>query len=139
MPFDRRLYPSNWEQIRARILARDEHRCACLGQCGDAHDGGRCNVPNHAVIVRDERNPAAWARHVGCSLCLGGDPECRSIKVVLTIAHYPDPTPSNCADENLRALCNRCHLLTDKAQHIRNTRITRMGRKAIGMLPGMGQ
>lgn len=29
-------------------------------------------------------------------------------KVVLTVAHL-DHTPENCADENLKALCQRCH------------------------------
>jgi 5-methylcytosine-specific restriction endonuclease McrA len=29
-------------------------------------------------------------------------------KVVLTIAHM-DHTPENCADDNLKALCQRCH------------------------------
>jgi 5-methylcytosine-specific restriction endonuclease McrA len=29
-------------------------------------------------------------------------------KIVLTVAHL-DHTPENCADENLRAWCQRCH------------------------------
>jgi hypothetical protein len=138
MPVDYKLYPANWEQIRSRILTRDGHRCACAGQCGDSHDGGRCNVPNGATIQRDPECPARWVEHRGCSLCLGGDPECRSIKVVLTIAHYPDPTPSNCSDENLFAGCQRCHNLIDLPMRREHARATRMARKAVGYLRGVG-
>lgn len=35
-------------------------------------------------------------------------------KVVLTVAHL-DHTPENCAAENLRAWCQRCHLTYDRA------------------------
>ena len=50
-------------------------------------------------------------------------PETGSI-VVLTIAHL-DHDPTNNAPENLRALCQRCHLRYDAkihAQHARETR-----------------
>lgn len=33
-------------------------------------------------------------------------------KVILTVAHM-DQTPENCTPENLRALCQRCHLTFD--------------------------
>ena len=36
------------------------------------------------------------------------EPESRWIVIVLTIAHL-DHVPENCADENLAALCQRCH------------------------------
>ena len=39
--------------------------------------------------------------------------------VVLTVAHM-DQTPENCADDNLRALCQRCHLNWDRKQHQQN-------------------
>lgn len=42
-------------------------------------------------------------------------------KVVLTIAHL-NHRPSDCRDSNLRAWCNRCHLVYDQAIHIRNRR-----------------
>ena len=139
MPVDYKLYPKNWRKIRESILCRADNRCECRGVCGDSHDGGRCNVPNHATIKRDPACPARWVEHHGCSLCLGGDPECSSrlVRVVLTIAHYPDPTPSNCDEGNLLALCQRCHLRVDHVQHVRNARTTRMGRKAAGYLRGV--
>lgn len=39
--------------------------------------------------------------------------------VVLTVAHL-DHTPENCADDNLKALCQRCHLNYDRHIHVAN-------------------
>ena len=39
--------------------------------------------------------------------------------VVLTVAHL-DHTPENCADDNLRAYCQRCHLAYDRDRHEAN-------------------
>jgi len=54
--------------------------------------------------------------------------------VVLTVAHLDDANPANCADDNLAALCQRCHLAFDRAQHLRNAARTRRAKKAIGDL-----
>ena len=40
--------------------------------------------------------------------------------IVLTIAHL-DHTPENCSDDNLKALCQRCHNRYD-AEHRKQTR-----------------
>jgi 5-methylcytosine-specific restriction endonuclease McrA len=45
-------------------------------------------------------------------------------RVVLTVAHL-DHNPQNCADDNLRALCQRCHLTYDARHHAQNAAITR--------------
>ena len=37
-------------------------------------------------------------------------------KVILTVAHL-DHTPENCADDNLMAMCQRCHLRYDQHHH----------------------
>lgn len=77
-------YPKDWPAISRRIrFERAEGRCECTGECGQDH-GERCD---------------AWhaARH----------PATDSI-VVLTVAHL-DHTPENCADDNLKAMCQRCH------------------------------
>lgn len=42
-------------------------------------------------------------------------------KVVLTVAHL-DHQPENCEDENLKAMCQRCHLGHD-IEHHRQQRI----------------
>ena len=45
-------------------------------------------------------------------------------RVVLTVAHL-DHNPANCADDNLRALCQRCHLNYDRPHHRHNAAETR--------------
>ena len=64
-------------------------------------------------------------------------PECRAengsphpvtgSKVILTIAHL-DHIPENCSPENLRAMCQRCHLRYDQDLHVRNAARTRWER-----------
>jgi 5-methylcytosine-specific restriction endonuclease McrA len=54
-------------------------------------------------------------------------------KVVLTIAHL-DHTPENCADDNLRAWCQRCHLAYDAQHHAINAAATRRKGKAVADL-----
>lgn len=44
--------------------------------------------------------------------------------VVLTVAHM-DHNAENSGDDNLRALCQRCHLAHDKDQHRENAKRTR--------------
>jgi hypothetical protein len=67
-------------------------------------------------------------------------PECRAenhlphpvtgSKVVLTIAHL-DHIPENCEPENLRAWCQRCHLVYDAKHHAETARNTRKSRNVI--------
>lgn len=40
-------------------------------------------------------------------------------RVVLTVAHL-DHTPENCDPDNLKALCQRCHLHYDRFIHLTN-------------------
>ena len=49
-------------------------------------------------------------------------------KVVLTVAHL-DHNPQNCADDNLKALCQRCHLTYDAKHHAKNAARTRRRKK----------
>lgn len=96
---------------------------------------------NWKTVVR----PSILERASNC--CEGSPkfPECRAengkphpetgSKVVLTIAHL-DHIPEHCEPENLRAWCQRCHLIYDAAHHSKNSAITRKERKAIGDLFG---
>lgn len=53
--------------------------------------------------------------------------------VVLTVAHL-DHQPENCADANLRALCQHCHNRYDQKHRQRNAAATRRAAKANGEL-----
>lgn len=91
-PSQRRRYPHNWPAISAHIRGvRSKGQCECQGECG-LHQGRRC----------EERNgqPARWAKG----------------RVILTTAHL-DHVPEHCNHDNLRAMCQRCHLLYDREHH----------------------
>lgn len=103
MPYDRSRYPADWPVISLRIRGRSGGQCECTGECGLHRTTGgprRC----------EERNgqPAKWAKGV----------------IVLTVAHL-DPDPMNCAEDNLKAMCQRCHLRYDVPLHMRNAAATR--------------
>ena len=53
-------------------------------------------------------------------------------RVILTVAHL-DHDPSNCSDDNLRALCQKCHLSYDAEHHAKNARRTRQAKLTEGM------
>lgn len=94
-------YPADWTDISAHIrFARADGRCECVGQCGRAHAPNRC--PN---------------RHGEPNIDTGS-------KVVLTVAHL-DHQPENCADANLVAMCQGCHLHYDKDHHAATAAATR--------------
>lgn len=132
-PENRGRYPVNWKEIRAEILKR-------AGDCCE-----QCKAPNRLMIARGEGPDAgtyitedaevyddADGTHRGYARMSDYTYD-RWIRVVLTIAHL-DHTPENCAPENLRAWCQRCHLRYDAKHHAENARRTRRERKAVGDL-----
>lgn len=92
-PENRDRYPRDWKAISHRIKAdRAAWRCECLGECERGTHDGRC--PN-----------------------VHGQPAYGTgSKVVLTTAHL-DHTPEHCEDDNLRAMCQGCHLHYDRGHH----------------------
>jgi 5-methylcytosine-specific restriction endonuclease McrA len=95
------------------------------------------------------RYPANW-REIRAAILSRADhrcegspahPECRAVngqthpetgsRVVLTIAHL-DHTPENCEPENLRAMCQRCHLRYDQQHHKQTAYTTRRARLGMG-------
>ena len=55
-------------------------------------------------------------------------------RVVLATAHR-DHDPTNNDASNLAALCQRCHILHDKPEHLRRRRLTYLARRALGWCP----
>lgn len=108
-PENRDRYPDDWPEISKRIrFGRAGGRCECEGECGRGTHDGRClNV------------------HGGKAYGTGS-------KVCLTTAHL-DHTPENCDPDNLRAMCNGCHLHYDKDHHAVTARATRARR--LGLVP----
>jgi hypothetical protein len=143
MTFDRSRYPADWDQIRARVLARAEQRCECRGECSSEHDRGRCDAPNRVSIVRHDKMPELWrtsddlidAFHQHGNQEIRGYELNAPITVVLTIAHLDHDRESD--EGRMRAVCQRCRLRLDRYQHTRNARETRRPRRAVGSLPGV--
>jgi len=105
MPIDYSEYPPDWHEISERIrFDRAFGRCECDGKCGHHHPDGRCRAVN-------------------------GEPHPRTgSKVVLTVAHL-NHAKEDCRDENLAAMCQRCHLAYDLPRHIVNRKYGRHHRK----------
>lgn len=99
-PENKNRYPSDWAQISKRIRERSGGVCECTGECGNRHATGRCPARNY------QPHPVTDS------------------KVILTVAHL-DHTPENCGDDNLKAMCQRCHLSYDRHHHARNAAETR--------------
>ena len=57
----------------------------------------------------------------------------RLTKVVLATAHRDHETTNN-ANDNLAAFCQRCHMLHDKPEHLRQRDLTYKKRRAGGDL-----
>ena len=89
-PENKSRYPKDWPEISKRI--RFER---AQNQCEQTIGGKRCPAINY------QPHPVTGS------------------KVILTVAHL-DHTPENCADDNLKAMCQRCHLAYDIKIHERN-------------------
>lgn len=106
-PENKARYPKDWPAISARIRERAGNRCECLGECGRGTHDGRCTNEQ------------------------GGHAYGTGSKVVLTTAHL-DHTPENCADDNLRSMCQGCHLHYDRHHHAQTAYRTRKAKANTG-------
>lgn len=127
MPIDYSLYPKDWRVIRLRILERAQHKCEF------------CGVPNHIEVMRD--NEGKWLPADEALDQMEKMPYWRfceiwgrtqtPTKIVLTIAHI-DHDIANNSDDNLKALCQKCHLAHDteqRSQSRKRNRDKKIGQK----------
>jgi hypothetical protein len=134
MPCDYSKYPTDWKEIRARILER-------AGNCCEV-----CKVPNREWVVRGMfRGVEAYQgldqlifRASDGYLFHGTDNmdsvEChidtKTIKIVLTIAHLDhDADNQNVTDDRLKAMCQKCHNNYDKDYRSKNRKHTIKAKK----------
>src|SRR5439155_9136847 len=103
MSMDKSSYGSNWNKVSKTIRRIANWQCK------------QCGVPNGVPL-----------------------PSGRNGKVVLTVAHIGAPFANKTGDphdkhdvrrENLRAWCQRCHLLYDLEDHIQHAKETRQRKK----------
>lgn len=147
-PENRHHYGKAWRELRTTILARAENRCECRGECDEEHfqvdeegdrvPGDRCNAPNLTVVARcDEEHPGLW---VSWELADRAAYEWRPVRIVLTVAHLNHEAGDD-RPENLRAMCQRCHLRLDRHQHAATARATRHRKLGpeLPLGPGFGE
>lgn len=123
-PENAHRYPKDWPQIRARILERAGNSCEgspMFPDCRAPNGWLRNNVTGE--LTDDGLLAEAWELADGNSVT----------RIVLTIGHR-DHTPENCADDNLCAWCQRCHLNYDAKHHATTAYGTRRIGKAIADL-----
>jgi len=127
-PENRGRYPKDWAEISRRIrFDRAKGKCE---QCAAPH--GKVifrTADGVAYILEDGRTyHAETGDYLGRTR--GSDmPAGRFVKIILTVAHL-NHTPENCADDNLKALCQLHHLRHDRRLHTENARRTNRGKKA---------
>jgi ribosomal protein S14 len=111
-------YPANWRQVREKILARAGNRCE------------RCGLPNGVIGYREKGGAFMPLARKGFRVdyIQSLHPDKRVFQIVLTVAHL-DHVPENCKPKNLKALCQKCHLRHDAAQHARSAWLTRHAHK----------
>ena len=116
-------YPKDWKQISERIrFERAKNKCEVCGVKNYSlihYIDGKTIVEheppyNHPLGLSDYNAAVELKQHLN---------EWNDIYqlriVVLTVAHL-DHTPENCQDENLKAMCQKCHNNYDK-KHRRET------------------
>lgn len=127
----RYLYPIDWPQLSAVIrFERAKGRCEA---CGRPH-GREVQHLGNGTWYDVERGQ--WINGRGRPLLrLAGLVQLAAFrtKVVLATAHL-DHDPTNNVGRNLKALCQRCHMLHDRFEHQRQRWLTLHRRKALGDL-----
>jgi hypothetical protein len=142
MPVDYSRYPKDWEDISRRIrFERAGNKCEWCGV-----PNGEWGARDKHGEWRDEHSIHCLNSGVGESLFPDGFPD--MVKIILTVAHlgtpHADGTPGDKHDkmdvrnENLAALCQKCHLNYDRDEHMVNAARTR-ARKRQAAIVATGQ
>ena len=127
----RTLYPRAWRELSHRVRF-ERARGQCQG-CGRPHLTRLRCLPDGrwfdeaAKTWRDRRGRPARSPDLVEAIRL------RTTRVVLAAAHL-DSDPTNNRLANLRALCQRCHMLHDRPYHLAQRWITYRRRYALANL-----
>lgn len=112
-PENRSRYPDDWKQISARVRLDAGDMCEWCGVVNGRTI--RRGVTKDGTPVYRYADQSAYCdgfhAEDGCVVPDTGEDTvfwAAPVKVVLTVAHL-DHQPENCARDNLKALCQRCH------------------------------
>ena len=127
----RSLYPADWRELSRKV--RFERAGGKCQRCGRRHGeiirvlpDGRWFDDRMKTWRNGQGRPARWP-DIEEAIRL------RETRVVLAAAHL-DHNPRHNRWRNLKSLCQRCHLVHDRAHHLAQRRITYRLRYAIGDL-----
>ncbi|MEP7197255.1 MAG: hypothetical protein ABI851_12105 [Saprospiraceae bacterium] len=120
MPIDYKNYATNWKsEIRPAILKRANGKCEL------------CNLIDHIEGYRDNNGDFISVKQIALKLLEGYNYfeneldnikiDQKPIRIILTIAHLNHDVKNN-DPENLKALCQKCHINHDKHYHKSNRR-----------------
>ena len=133
-PENRFFYPIDWKELSHVI--RFGRAKGCCEQCGRPHG----QLVAHLGDGRWwDAQAGIWRNGRGRRLklapleCLPADTAVQLTRVYLACAHL-DHDPGNNEPANLKALCQRCHILHDREEHRRQRWFTYRRRKAAGDL-----
>jgi hypothetical protein len=129
-------YPADWPEIHRRICEREGYRCK------------RCRAPDRERIARGAGRHAGTYMTADAELYDAETGELLAeqyrhsdfeldhmVTVVLTVAHL-DQVIEHGDDDNLAALCQRCHLQHDRPFNLAKAWLTRHNRGAVDDLFG---
>ena len=124
MPIDYKEYHPKWSLISRLIRYRRAGNCCEI-----------CGVPNGSIIYRPHRDKSLWelAPDGNYIECLFIHSVHKLSKITLTVAHL-DHNKANNRFTNLKALCNRCHLVHDAKHHQWSRKYGRKTREINGKL-----
>jgi hypothetical protein len=120
-PENKALYPDDWKNISIRVRHAAGQKCQW------------CGKPNGETIAVGpsgewgHKNELLWRDDKGIPCPVPHPDTWRDVKIILTVAHL-DHDPRNNSDDNLRALCQRCHLRYDAPEKARRRNLRRRGR-----------
>lgn len=117
MPINYADYHPDWKAISKRI--RFERAGGKCEWCGVEH--GAIGARDLAGNWFNQEDWLGWNSEYGYSVF--GTYAPRIIKIVLTVAHL-DHDKNNNDDDNLAALCQRCHLNYDRPRHLAKRKLT---------------
>lgn len=112
-PENKDRYPKNWPEISRRIRDAAGNKCEWCG-VPNGELGGRIQGGTwlKAQPTGTDGMRITWPAEGELAWCGDGESvgraRLRIVRIVLTVAHL-DHTPENCADDNLKSLCQRCH------------------------------
>jgi 5-methylcytosine-specific restriction endonuclease McrA len=114
-PENKHRYPKNWKQISERIrYGRAKNKCE------------QCGIQNHAYGYRTKDGTFHQVSNDSLEALAATVDGYKIIRIILTVAHL-NHQPEDNREENLKALCQRCHNRHD-VPHRRKTRAGRRPR-----------